>query len=245
MKLVIFGANGGTGRRATSYALAAGHQVAAVTRRPGQFPIRHPRLDVVTADVYDERQVNEAVDGADAVISTLGVPFTRRPVTIYSAGVGNIVRAMDRLGVRRIVAVSSSALDRRPHADGGFLLNRVMQPLITRTIGRTTYADMAAMERLLADSDLDWTVLRPSGLFDADRVGNYRLQQDHADGIFTSRADLAACLVAQVGDRRWSRRRVAVTTTEGAPTLWQMLRREALGGSGDAPTEVPQPAGTA
>ena len=66
----------------------------------------------------------------------------------------------------------------------------VSTPLITRTIGRTTYADMSAMETLLAGSGLDWTVLRPSGLFDAETVSDYRLQEDHADGIFTSRADL-------------------------------------------------------
>lgn len=82
-----------------------------------------------------------------------------------------------------------------------------MQPLISRTIGKTTYADMAAMEALLADSDLDWTVLRPSGLFDTDSISDYRLQENHADGIFTSRADLAACLITQANEQRWSQSR--------------------------------------
>jgi putative NADH-flavin reductase len=233
MKLVVFGANGGTGRLLTRQALAAGHHVDAATRHPDAFPLTHERLSVVRADVHREDEVMKVVDGADAVLSTLGVAFTRDPVTIYSAGVANIATAMRRHGVSRIVTVSSSALDPRPHADGGFLLNRVMQPLITRTIGRTTYADMAAMETLLADSGLDWTVLRPSGLFDTERVTDYRLQEDHADGVFTSRADLAACLLAQAGDLRWNRRRVAVTTAEGAPTMWQMIRREAFGKNPD------------
>jgi putative NADH-flavin reductase len=229
MKLVVFGANGKTGRRLTRQALEAGHHVAAVTRRPDAFPIAHEHLDVVPGDVCVKDDVVNAVHGADAVLSTLGVPFSRDPISMYSAGVANIVTAMRRSGVTRIVAVSSSAVDPRPHADGGFVLNRVLQPLITRTVGKSTYADMTAMETLLAGSDLDWTVLRPSGLFDTETVSDYRLQEDHADGIFTSRADLAACLLAQAGDRRWSGRRVAVTTTEGAPTLWQLIRREALG----------------
>ncbi|MCW7946575.1 NAD-dependent epimerase [Streptomyces hygroscopicus] len=231
MKLILFGANGKAGRRLTRQALEAGHRVTAVTRHPDVFPLAHEHLDVVKADVYVEDDVVKAVHGADAVLSMLGVPFSRDPISIYSAGVANIVAAMRRHGVTRIVTVSSSALDPRPHADGGIVLNRVLQPLITRTIGKTTYADMTAMETLLADSDLDWTVLRPSGLFDAKTVSDYRLQEDHADGIFTSRADLAACLLAQAGDRRWSGRRVAVTTTAGAPTLWQLIRREALGKS--------------
>ena len=53
MKIVIFGANGATGRLLTAQALAAGHQVAAVTRRPGGFPITHERLSVVEADIHD------------------------------------------------------------------------------------------------------------------------------------------------------------------------------------------------
>jgi putative NADH-flavin reductase len=231
MRLVIFGANGGTGRVATAQALAAGHEVAAVTRRPADFPLTHDALDVVGADVDDQDQVIDALAGAHAVVSALGVPFTRRPVTIYSAGVANIIAAMAHHEVRRIVAVSSSALDPRPHAEGGFVVNRLMQPLITRTIGRTTYADKLLMERLLAASDLDWTVVRPSGLFDADGVSGYRLQEDHADGVFTSRADLAAVLIACATGGGWSGKRVTVSTSEGAPTLWQMIRREAFGSS--------------
>lgn len=87
---------------------------------------------------------------------------------------------------------------------------------------------MLLMERLLAESDLDWTVVRPSGLFDAGRVSDFRLQEDHSDGIFTSRADLADCLVARAIDGEWCGKRVAVSTSEGAPTLWQMIRREAF-----------------
>jgi hypothetical protein len=47
------------------------------------------------------------------------------------------------------------------------LLNRVLQPLVTATIGKTTYADMRRMEDLVHGSELEWTIMRPSGLFDA------------------------------------------------------------------------------
>ena len=100
MRIVIFGANGQTGRLLTGQALAAGHDVAAVTRRPAEFPIDHDRLTVVEADVHDAPAVDRAVDGADVVLSALGVPFTRNQVTIYSHGTGNIVAAMSRHGVK-------------------------------------------------------------------------------------------------------------------------------------------------
>lgn len=228
MRIVVFGANGATGRLLTKQALAAGHHVAAVTRRPSDFPVTHERLSVVEADVHDAQAVGRAVEGADVVLSALGVPYTRKPINVYSDGIRNIAAAMCRHEVKRLVVVSSSATEPHHHADGGFLMNRVLQPLITATIGKTTYSDMRAMEELVRGSDLEWTIMRPSGLFDAPGVTRYELHEDQAPGIFTSRADLAASLLEQATDARFVRQAVAVTTSEGAPTLFQMLRREAF-----------------
>jgi nucleoside-diphosphate-sugar epimerase len=228
MRIVIFGANGRTGRLLTEQALAAGHDITAVTRRPLDFPITHDRLDVVEADVHDPEAVDQVVTGADAVLSTLGVPYVRKPINVYSDGIRNVVAAMSRHGVKRLVVVSSSATEPYHHADGGFLLNRVLQPLITATIGKTTYADMRRMEALVRSSDLEWTIMRPSGLFDAPAVSRYELHEEQAPGIFTSRADLAASLLEQATDGRFVRKALAVTTSEGAPTLFQLIRREAF-----------------
>src|SRR5947209_7368698 len=136
MRLTVFGANGGTGRILVRQALGAGHEVTAVTRRPAEFPFTHPRLVVAGADVVDGQAVTRAVEGSQAVLSSLGVPFTSKPITVYSEGVSVIAAAMSRLGVKRIVTVSSTAVEPHPHAEGGFLLNRVMQPLVSRTIGK-------------------------------------------------------------------------------------------------------------
>jgi putative NADH-flavin reductase len=228
MKIVIFGANGQTGRLLTGQALAAGHDVAAVTRRPAGFPVTHDRLAVVDADVRDAPAVGRAIEGAAVVLSALGVPFTRKQITSYSEGAGNIIAAMSGHGVKRLVVVSSSATEPHHHADGGLLLNQVLQPLVTATIGKTTYADMRRMEDLVRGSDLEWTIMRPSGLFDAPGITAYELHEERAPGIFTSRPDLAAALLDQATSTRFVRKAVAITTSEGAPTLFQMMRREAL-----------------
>ncbi|MGC4748621.1 NAD(P)-dependent oxidoreductase [Micromonospora sp. DT201] len=225
MRIVVLGANGGTGRRLVQQALDAGHDVRAVTRQPESFPVKGPGLEVVAADVT----VDAPVDGADVVLSALGAPFTRQPVLLYSRSTATVLAAMRRAGVRRLVVVSSSATEPHHHAEGGFLLNRVIQPLVTATIGKSTYDDMRAMERLVRESNLDWTIVRPSGLFDSVSVTRYRLSENRSDGVFTSRADLAACLLAQATDTAWVGRTVAVTTGEGTPTLLAMLRREAFG----------------
>lgn len=229
MRIVIFGANGGTGRLLAEQGLDAGHEIVAVTRNPRDFPLAHDRLTVAKADVHDRPGVVDALEGADAVLSTLGVPFTRKPIEVYGEGIASIVAAMEAHGVKRLVAVSSAATEPTHHADGGFLMNRVIQPLVLATIGKTTYRDMRRMEEVLRASDLDWTVLRPGGLFDAPAVSEYELAERSSDRIFTSRADLAAGLLEQVTSTEWIQRFVAINTVHGAPTLLQMMRREAVG----------------
>jgi hypothetical protein len=88
--------------------------------------------------------------------------------------------------------------------------------------------DEVMEEFLRGRSDLDWTIMRPSGLFDAPAVTGYEPHEDQAPGVFTSRADLAASLLEQAADTRFVRKAVAVTTSEGVPTLFEIIRREAF-----------------
>ncbi|NNH75349.1 NAD(P)H-binding protein [Nocardia uniformis] len=231
MRIVIFGANGPTGRLLTEQALAAGHEVAAVTRRPESFPLQHDRLEVVAADVFDPAAVAAAVAGHDAVLSVLGVPFSKQPIDTYSTGIANIATAMATHGVRRLVAVTSSAVDPRPYSDGGFLFNRILQPYVTRFIGKTLYDDMRRMETRIRASDLDWTIVRPSGLYDLPEITDYAVVDGHADGRFTARRDLAASLLRLLADDRYLRRTVSVITTVDNPTVLQLIRQEARSSS--------------
>ena len=228
MRLTLFGANGPTGRLLTAYALAAGHDVVAVTRHPAAFPVADARLTVVTGDAYDPSSVLDAVRGSDAVLSALGTPFTRRAIDLYSRSCAHVLAAMGDAEVKRLVVVSSSGTEPTIHEEAGFVLNRVVQPLVTATIGRTTYEDMRRMEAMVRGSDLAWTIVRPSGLFDSPRPTAYRIEPDRSAGAFTARADLAAAMLAQVDDDRFVGRVAAVTTTEGVPSIWQLLRKEAF-----------------
>ena len=72
MKIVIFGATGGTGKQIIEQALAAGHHVTAFARNPSKIGLRHKRLTVVQGELADAPAVARAVDGADSVLSALG-----------------------------------------------------------------------------------------------------------------------------------------------------------------------------
>jgi uncharacterized protein YbjT (DUF2867 family) len=227
MKIVIFGANGQTGRLLTRRVLDAGHDAVAVTRRPDDFPFADPQLTVAGADVRDASSLVDVVDGADAVLSTLGVPFSFKPIDTYSVGMRNIVTAMQKASVRRLVVVSSTGAYHYPDRRNTPLSLRLFEPVITRTIGKSTYDDQRRMEDIVRNSGLEWTIVRPSGLFDLTHVTDYVAGEVDPVGGYTSRLDLADYMTA-LASRPGGKDTVVISTTIDTPTMWQMIRREAF-----------------
>jgi hypothetical protein len=115
-----------------------------------------------------------------------------------------------------------------PEPQGGVVFRRLVQPYVVNRLGRTLYEDMRRLEALVAGSGLDWTIVRPSGLFDHDRVTDYTTGEDHVLGRFTSRRDLADLLLAQATDDTWAGRAVAVSTTAVRPSMVALVWREGI-----------------
>jgi uncharacterized protein YbjT (DUF2867 family) len=229
MDIVCFGANGATGRLVVRQALGEGHVVTAFTRHPEAFPLRDDRLRLVGGDVLDLESVDKAVSGQEAVLSSLGVPFSRKPITVYSQGMAHIVQSMQRFGVRRLVCVSATPVDPRYDTQGGFIFEKVLKPVISHTLGRTMYADLRRMEDLVRQSGLDWTILRPSGLFGAPSVTDYRATDGLVSGQFTSRTDLADCLLRQLDNEQNVHKVLAVATVSGQPSFLRFFLTEGIG----------------
>ena len=190
MKIVIFGANGQSGRLLTRRALDAGHTAVAVTAA-GRLPVRRSRLTVAGADVHDAQSLVDVVSRRRCRAVHVGRAVHPRAIDTYSVGVRNIVAAMRETGVRRLVVVSSTGAFHYPDASIRPFSLRLFEPVITRTIGKTTYDDHRRMEAIVRDSGLDWTIVRPSGLFDLPDVTDYVAGEVDPVGGFTSRIDLA------------------------------------------------------
>jgi nucleoside-diphosphate-sugar epimerase len=143
-------------------------------------------------------------------------------------GVRNIVDAMRTTGGRRLVVVSSTGAYHYPNRIDTPLSLRIFEPVITRTIGKTTYDDQRRMEDIVRASRLDWTVVRPSGLFDLAEPTNYVAGEVDPIGGFTARIDLADYMIALAGDPSTAGKTVVISTTQNPPSIWQMIRREAF-----------------
>ncbi|MEV7246523.1 NAD(P)H-binding protein [Streptomyces sp. NPDC093248] len=227
MRIAVFGANGPTGRHLTEQALAASHQVVAVTRRPGSLPAR-PGLTVAVADATDPVAVDAALGGTDAVLSALGARFSKETITTYSASATAITGAMARHGIKRLLAVSSSIADPNWRPTGAHFFNYVLDPLVNRRLGRTLHEDMRRMEDVIRQSSLDWTLVRPSGLFENPVVTEFHTAETSADGVFTARADLAASMLRELKERRYVRTAMGVITTAVKPNIAKLIWNEGV-----------------
>ena len=197
-KIIVFGATGGTGRQVVEQALQAGHLVTIVVRNPEGFPIVNPKLEIIKGDVLQSLTFQNALNEKDAVISCLGSK-AGKPTTVYSEGVSNITAAMRKAGVKRIMAISAGAVIVPPKAS---VFIKFLTKNILQRIFKDMYVDMLAMEKLLAESGLDWTVVRPPRLTNGKRTGKYRvaINEPLNNPSKISRANLADYIVNHLMD---------------------------------------------
>jgi hypothetical protein len=113
---------------------------------------------------------------------------------------------------RRLVVVSAG-LAVLPPKGRGFFQDRIMLPFLHYVAGRTLYEDMVRMENFLATcDDIAWTIMRPGRLINATSVSKYRLDEDFPVGNLTTRSDLAAAMLVELGPYGHVRQKVAPTT---------------------------------
>lgn len=203
MKIALFGATGGTGRQVLAQALAKGETVRALARSPEKLEAA-PGLEVIAGDVLDQAAVDRCLAGAEAVVCVLGSHGGKQPVE--AEGTARIIDGMQRLQLKRLVAVTSLGVgDSRDQVPGFF---RVLMQLTLKRI----MAAKEEQEALIKRSGLDWTIVRPGGLTDGPATGDYRSGTDPAlKATRIARADVAAFVLQQLVDDRYLHQTPAVS----------------------------------
>ncbi|ADX44650.1 NmrA family protein [Paracidovorax avenae ATCC 19860] len=203
--VALFGATGPTGRHLIEEALKRGYRLSVYTRDAAKLASFAEKVDIVVGDLQDRNAIAKCVQGADAVISALGPNGLKtqgdRPVM---HGLSHIIAAMQQAGVRRLVQISTAAY--RDPKDG-FDLGSRANALMFKLIARKAYDDIKATGELIANSDLDWTLVRipflkdgpANGKIDVGWYGKTRL------GSKLSRGNLADFLVGQIADKKFVR----------------------------------------
>lgn len=192
MKIAVFGASGGCGRHVLAQAVARGWDVTAIVRAP----LEVPGVRVVECDL-------DAIAGADAVISCLGIrrrhprnPWSRMmsPPDFTSTSAAKIVTAMRKHGVDKLVAISAAGV-----GDSAARLSWPLRLLFGSSQIGVAYRDLAAMEEVYATSGARCLIARPVTLTN----GAVRPAREVARfGLFStiSRASVAAWMLDHIGD---------------------------------------------
>ena len=198
MKLTVFGATGGIGQEIVRQALTAGHEVTAVVRDPARLTVTGERLEVCRADLRDAEAVRPAVAGRDAVLSGLGAR-ARKDAGIASRLMRTVLSAMEAEGTRRLLVVSAAPIG--PTAEHESLVDRAMLSLVKAFL-KDIYADLATVERELAESATDWTSVRPPRLTNQALTGTYRtvVGGTPRKGRTISRPDVAHAMLTMLTD---------------------------------------------
>ena len=204
MRVLIVGASKGIGLEASRQALDAGHNVRALARSATAIAVSNPSLDKIRGDALKSEVVEAALVGMDVVIQTLGVGLGDlfRPVHLFSDATRVLIATMRSQGVKRLICVTGfGAGDSRARIS-------CLQRLPFQIVFGRAYDDKSLQEKLIKESELDWTIARPGVLTSGPPTGHYRILAEASqwrNGII-SRADVSEFLVRQIGDGAFIRK---------------------------------------
>lgn len=199
-RIAIFGSTGGTGIELTRLALEAGLGVRLLVRDPKRMPLVDERIRYVVGNVFDRESVVKTVLGADAVLSCLGARSLRN-THVCGRGTRMILEVMQQHGVHRLIVESA-------HGVGdSYERSSAAARFVYRTLLRGPFADKIEMESAVAESDRDWTIVRPVTLTNGPKTSRYRAGTDVASGFSAriSRADTAEFMLKCYTDQAWIR----------------------------------------
>lgn len=170
----------------------------------------------VIGDATRPDDVDRAVRGQDAVIVTLGI--TENPVRVRlrgpartaldvrSTGTRNIIDAMQRHGVRRLIVQTTYGVG---DTDGRLPLRYKL--MFSLLLGPQV-ADTVIQDRFVHESGLDWTLVQPVNLTDSTDGGDaFTSTSGELVGWQVARSKVGRVLASAVDDEENVRRTVAVS----------------------------------
>lgn len=209
--IAISGASGRTGYRIAEELRAAGDRPRLLLRHGSVLPDSLIGCEQHRLDLADAEALDAALRGADALVIATGarpsVDLTG-PLRVDAWGVQRQVESCERVGVRRVVLVSSLCAGRWAHP-----LNLFGLILVWKRLG----------EQALERSGLDWTVIRPGGL--SEREDNLELEgirwsgPDTQDSASIPRRLVARCCLEALATPVSIGRVLEITSSRNQPRL--------------------------
>ena len=195
--LTIFGASSPTGKLLVENALAKGFEVTAFVREETKLGITHPHLRVLCGDALHNEDVDAAVEGAEAVLSTLGPKG--KPAVMAAESTKNIVNAMEKHGVKRLILVSVAGIAVPQDRRGKSIIDSMLKFFL-----KDVFLDRENQLRVLNDSKVNWVAVRVPRLTDEPGTGRVKaFFGKPSPRMKLARADLADFMLEQLTSDQW------------------------------------------
>lgn len=196
--ILIFGATGRTGKNLINQGLAQGYDITAFVRDPHRLQIQNKHLDILTGSISNPSQVSKAINEQDVIISVLGNKTSQalgKTITTISEATKNILKGMLKKKVKRLIFVTSFGV-----SDNIFFPEKLFIRLVLRNI----FADIPNQEKLIKESGLEWTIVRPARLTNGAGIGSYKAKENLPINLFShiSRSDVADFLLKCVTNKQ-------------------------------------------
>jgi len=196
MKVIVFGATGVIGKAVVSQALSLNHDVYSFSRQNTILElINHSRLNNISGDVFNQQDVQEATVGMDAVIIVLGSGKDRHSI-VRSEGTKNIIKAMKKTGVKRLVCQTTLGAG---NSQGN--LNFFWKYIMFGCFLKGVFQDHELQEKYVQNSTLDWTIVRPAAFVNTDKKASYQhgfSSEEKSITLKISTADVADFILKQL-----------------------------------------------
>ncbi len=206
MRIIIFGASGATGKLVVKQALEKGYLVRAFVRNPQKLGIIHKNLSTSEGNITNPHQVLHALTHGDVVVSTLGNKTSRslfRKNNTISEGTQNIVKAMKLNNISRLLFLTSFGIN-----------SKIFLPekLFIRIVLKNIFADLPTQEKIIKDSTLAWTIIRPARLVDSQQNENYQIGEDLAISPLSkiSRTNVADFILREITQNKYIQKTVTI-----------------------------------
>jgi putative NADH-flavin reductase len=207
MQVIIFGATGSLGSHVVKQALAKGCTVKAFTRNAQKLKgIESPQLSIIQGDVTIFEDVLNSIKGADAVLCAIGDGAKGK---VRTTGTRNIVNAMESSGVKRLVCQTTLGLGESWH-NLNFFWKHIMFGLILKK----AYMDHQLQEDIIMESNLDFTIVRPSAFTNEPSTRNFKVGFDARIknlSLKISRADVAYFMVEQLSSDKFIKKTISIS----------------------------------
>jgi len=212
MNITVFGATGAIGQLTVTELLDRGDTVTVHARNAAKIPAGWDgRVRVVIGEVTDPASVEEAVTGAEVIVSALGPSMDKHATGLPLVdGVRLITEAMRRYGIRRYIGHGTPSIP-DPHE------KQTVQTRLTRFMGSRllprAYHELVGMSAHIMVDDLDWTIIRFTAPKDGPAKGTLRAGFYGTDriGFAITRADIAAFTAEQAHSDAYLNRAPAIS----------------------------------